>query len=339
MGLSYQRKAHLLGDNSFQPKLFEGTQSGGYNNNCSWKENEILANNSAAFYFRDNQTAQLITRWKDSLHVFSSKLIPNVKSIVIYTSYRCGSSFTGEIFKQNSNVYYLFEPDKLTTLVPNKIDWQKAYNHTYRHIASYIKYGMHCNYTDLYHDGNKLFPNNQNVTARWLKRIFEQPLKQSRRRRFTWSAVIQQCQKQKVRVMKILRAQSLASLIPVMKEHIYVINLIRHPIGMALSRLNIDAVGQHQSLQEYLKSEENIRKLQNEVLKICKKYDKDIKFVLEIGTIQYHKVMDQTYRLIRYEDMARKPIATAKLVYKFLGIDWSERVEKWINVSTKEDSI
>ena len=261
----------------------------------------------------------------------------NSKHIILYTSYRCGSSFTGELFKQNNEIYYLFEPGKLTSLEYGQPGAMEAYNYTQTHITDYIRQGMNCTYRELFADSKKLFPQSEQLRRKWLRRIFEQPLRMANTTRFSFRTVAGICQKKDIRVMKILRASSLRILMPLMEQKMFVINLIRHPIGMALSRLNVDAARKHIALEDYLEDEENTKDLKYNVLQICEKYVRDTEFILQEGKANYFKLLTETYRLIRYEDVARDAKLWTKHLYEFLKINWSEKVEKWIDISTKTD--
>ena len=266
-----------------------------------------------------------------------TKLEVNSKQIILYTSYRCGSSFTGELFKQNNEIYYLFEPGKLTSLETGQARDKEAYKYTQEHMTEYIRKGMNCTYRDLYADSRRLFPQSHQLRRKWLRRIFEQPLRMANTTSFSFRTVAGICQKKHIRVMKILRASSLRILMPLMEQKMSIINLIRHPIGMALSRLNVDAARKHIALEDYLQVEENIKVLEYNVLQICKKYVRDTEFILREGKANYSKLLTETYRLIRYEDVARETKLWTRALYEFLKINWSEKVEKWIDISTKKD--
>ena len=266
-----------------------------------------------------------------------TKVEVHIKQIILYTSYRCGSSFIGELFKQNNEIYYLFEPGKLTLLETGQAGGKNAYKYTQEHITEYIRKGMNCTYRDLYADSRRFFPESQQLRKNWLARIFEQPLRMANTTRFSFETVEGICQKKHIRVMKILRVSSLSMLMSLMEQKMFVINLIRHPIGMALSRLNVDAARKHVTLEDYLQGEENIKVLEYNVLQICKKYVRDTEFILLEGKPNFSKLLSETYRLIRFEDVARETKLWTKALYKFLKINLSEKVDKWIDVSTKED--
>ena len=82
---------------------------------------------------------------KEKIHIEN---LPPAENVLLVTGYRTGSSFLGELFNQNDDVFYLFEPDHrfLTTEIKeNKKGMAKEIQEEW---ASFILDLFQCNFTN-----------------------------------------------------------------------------------------------------------------------------------------------------------------------------------------------
>ena len=114
---------------------------------------------------------------------------------------------------------------------------------------------------------------------------------------------------------------------------------MRDPRSTWLSRAKISAATRKTSLNEYLNltSKDWVTNLDN----VCKNLENDLTLLENIHKQIHTGLHDDTedntwenYKLVRYEDIATKPVAWAKAMYTFLDIPWHSDVYRWIEENT-----
>ena len=265
-----------------------------------------------------------------------SGLSPNQKYVLIHTSSRTGSSFTGEFFNQNPKAHYLFEPFKLLSLIPNSY---LESEYLQGQIVQLLLELFRCDYSTLFRDSHTLFPKETKLREDWLKKIFEQSLTRSFSNNLTQSFLEEECRRYDVHIIKTIRCVHFNTLLPLILEHgVYVINLIRDPRAKAVSRVEIDARKAKKPLDAFLSaSADGLNQLTGVSRLECVKLQDTITFFDRVTPSIHVDAIARRTRVVRYEDIATAPLDFYRKIYSFLGMELSGEVERWIEESTQVD--
>ena len=262
------------------------------------------------------------------------------KFVLIHTSSRTGSSFTGEFFSQNPKAYYLFEPLKLLSLIPNSyIEGEYLQGQVAELLLSLFR----CDYSQIFRESYKLNPSDDKLRDQWMKKIFEQTLARNKesttnKNNLTQSFLEQQCRQYDVRVIKTIRCAHFNTLLPlILKHNVYVINLIRDPRAKAISRIEIEAQIASQDLTSYISDPDRFNQLVGITRQECVKLQDTVTFVNRVSSSIHVDDITRLSRVVRYEDIAVAPLELYRKIYSFLEVSASPEVEKWIGESTKGD--
>ncbi|XP_002734764.1 carbohydrate sulfotransferase 1-like [Saccoglossus kowalevskii] len=239
-------------------------------------------------------------------------------AVMLIANYKGGSIFCGELFNQNPDMCYFFEPLFDTQ---DKPTWNSSIKAT-----STLKELYNCRFPDYYLD----MINNFSLTkskSNCFKKVCHSGFSCQRT---VLSEFVQGCGNYKYIAMKVLRLQSLKVLKPLVLEEkidLKIIHLIRDPSGIACSRT--------------CKGFWDVRRR-----KIIEKQSDLLKSVVHdckqvFGMVLYAKNMptwlQDRYKIVRYEDLASDPITIAKDIYKFLHMDIPYEVTSWIEENTKNE--
>ncbi|XP_006816790.1 carbohydrate sulfotransferase 1-like [Saccoglossus kowalevskii] len=245
---------------------------------------------------------------------------PTRPAVILVASYKGGSTFCGELFNQNPNMCYFFEPLFDTQ---DKPTWNSSIRAT-----STLKELYNCRFPDYYLDMIKNFSLTKSK-SNCFKEICHRGFSCQRT---VLSEFVQGCNKYNYIAMKVLRLQSLEMLKPlVLKEKIdlKIIHLIRDPRGIACSRT--------------CKGFWDVRR--REIIDkegdLIKHVAHDCKHVLDMISYAKHLPawLNGRYKLVRYEDFASDPIAMAEDIYKFLQMDLPFEVKSWIQEKTMHEEL
>ncbi|XP_070537318.1 carbohydrate sulfotransferase 1-like [Ptychodera flava] len=245
--------------------------------------------------------------------------------ILIYTKRRCGSSFLGQIFNNNPDVFFQFEPLKLLETYMN-------YSKLQEHASDLLKNIFKCDLKSAYPLVN--FYNKEKL-HRWSSKLLISPpfcnLQNLTRYSISKCPAIQQrefletCHQSKHIVIKIIRVINLRSLAPLLMDptlNIKIVHLVRDPRAIYTSRVQTEGL-----------TYDFDHRQETEIGKLCK------------GMIESHQVSQERhqwlrnkYTLVRYEDLARNPMQTAEKLYKDIGLgQLPEAVKSWININSNVD--
>ena len=272
-------------------------------------------------------------------HDVSASVLPPAytsrNKIVIYTSSRTGSSFTGEFFQQNSAIHYLFEPLKLLSLADA--------NYVERHymqgqIAQYLLDAFNCDYRKLFRDSYTISPNDNSVRRDWTRRVFAQTAKRHGSRNMSREFLEETCRRYDTQVLKIIRSDHVHSVLPLILDHdVRVLYLLRDPRAKAISRLEIDAQKAKQSLYEFLSAQTQERRLLDVAKTECEHLQDTVSFMSHITSSVHQQKFSRLFRIVRYEDIAAKPVDMAKKIYAFMNLTYTPEVDDWIRKSTTDN--
>lgn len=250
------------------------------------------------------------------------------KVVIISTRYRSGSTFTGEMFNQNPDYFFTFEPlhsfkrkvlDFASLSDVEKGNRRRAllesiflcnHNTDYRPAPNFLSMTKAvskftgCPIPETL--GKKLEPD---CSAK-AKAVIAQP----------W-LVPELCAKYKYSAVKTIRA-NISDLIQLLDHDqldVKIVQLIRDPRGMFRSwfpKLNNN-------------DELALMKLKRNVSSICK----ELLMNLYDGE-NLRQYRPDKYMLLRYEDLAANPVDVVKTMYSFSGTELHENVLRWIHFNT-----
>ena len=292
--------------------------------------------------------------WK--LHITAPKsenlLDTDGKNIVIFTAQRSGSSFTGQLFRQNPDIMYLSEP--LTLLQINRTNSI----HTQRSaiiqtkLASSLPELFSCNFEPLHRfataNGQKQTPHERKNVQLWHMYIFR-PLYEiigitSFRNVFSVSMqrLSSLCKMYKHRAAKVVKGRYLSSAWDLVEPptginiNNRILYLVLDPRGLLASTHKIESKHNPQ-----LQKEVNYTAFKGYFIdrarEICKEYLENLRFLQSTNS-------SNMVGVIRYESLAHNPVSMAAKIYQFLNIlPLPTQVVDWIHRSTtnasKEDRL
>ena len=266
--------------------------------------------------------------------------------VMILARMRTGSTLAGEIFNQNPDVFYLFEPlHTIDCYVRRK--YIKEYERMERSRVLLNNLNT-CHFSQTYVDC---------ITAWGLGRFKSNVLRRICDTSFRCNilspeTLAQECVKyENVFAMKMIRAnlEMIRPLVTEKQMNIKIIHLIRDPRGTANSRkryyndmlnMNAGAAGRFgirtRTMVELglLEKKPNLPYKVNTLESLCQWMRETV------GTAKDHpEWLKGRYKIVRYEDMAHDPIRITKDIYDFVGLDLSEDIVQWVreNTNTTED--
>lgn len=280
------------------------------------------------------------------------------KMVVLVTNQRSGSSFVGNLFNLNKDVFYFFEP-----FWPRVDLFNHSWNQEDARRVSILQTFSTCNFHTEF--GQSLLKNVSTGKMQWL-RAGSQVLTQSCRG--IWlrgpqrrclvchpldpSTVTTVCLSRKVFVAKVIRLSNMKIL-----EHVYedwmvgndvaalkgahqpatlhVLHLVRDPRGTIHSRMHLSKRRFH---EEYLQFHPGVTKesfppmedlIGFSAWRLCGEIMHGIKLVATRPDWIREK-----YVRVRFEDIALNPRRETKRLYDLYNLNFTENIAKWINSNT-----
>ncbi|XP_071498721.1 carbohydrate sulfotransferase 1-like isoform X1 [Diadema antillarum] len=251
--------------------------------------------------------------------------------IVIVTTKRSGSSFVGELFNSNPNIFYMFEPlhritfDALAHRLPKSIPITELsfsiWNHTLR-----------CNYSTTYPapgewlsilNKHKIDPckyvNGTSVPSAHCQ-LLGKPLGERAGR-----ALSLFCADHPVTVLKTIRVMDIEELRPFLEDpglNVKILHLLRDPRAVMDSRRRLAEV-----------NSDLIRRRgrgADEILDLCQHMERNIRYNDSPPSWLRGK-----YVMVRFEDVASNPVDEARRIYRKLGLPLHADVVMWIDRNTR----
>ncbi|KAG9475032.1 carbohydrate sulfotransferase 4-like [Eleutherodactylus coqui] len=283
-----------------------------------------------------------------SLHYHKSPP-PATKSenihILILSTWRSGSSFTGQIFSQHPDVFYLMEPawHVWSTLHYSVNALQMA-------VRDLVRSVFLCDMSvyDAYMPQKRLKSNLfQWETSRALcsppachlfhrTDIISQTDCRKLCKSYPFDTIEKSCKTYSHLVMKEVRFFSLKSLYPLLKDpslNLKVLHLVRDPRAVFHSRekaaselsYDTDILIKDLSLDKTNHKKEDIP---YKVMEMICKSQADIYLSATNGS---HGALNSRYMMLRYEDIIRNPIENAERMYKFGQLNFTPKLKDWIH--------
>ncbi|XP_006820176.1 carbohydrate sulfotransferase 1-like [Saccoglossus kowalevskii] len=239
----------------------------------------------------------------------------SIVRVLVLASYRSGSTFVLEFFKQNEKFFSLFEPGHvLAACLPNNEKKKTIFS------ARIIE----------------LLPDIYTCTFKWLyarcyvtagsgsfsvKNAMSQT---SGLQKFHVDDVTEYCNKREHTAVKTIRVKYLNDVVPLIRDsdiNLKVLHLVRNP------RRKLS------SIQKLHKSQFTLEKVMEMVNQYCNVWARNIAVGNDVRTWLKNK-----YKTIRYEDLAQHPITTATEICQFLGLELPDNVHIWLCDNTDHTS-
>ncbi|XP_071958742.1 carbohydrate sulfotransferase 1-like [Antedon mediterranea] len=259
----------------------------------------------------------------------SEEFVPKDPShILIITNRRSGSSFLGQLFNQNKNVFFHFEPLKS---IEQKVPREYFAGNSTEMISDIFNCRFPPKHSLLnFYSKNHL----HRLSSRALSTppLCEPETNVGPKR--TCKALKSvtthdECLKYKLFAVKTIRfakLQDIESLARDQSFNLKIIHLVRDPRGTFISRAKSEKKTSMDMTPDEL----------NNVRYLCLRMKQNLEFVTNKPTPDWLK---DIYKIVRYEDMARKPEETAQHLYKFAGLGKLPRhVVQWITNNTQTSS-
>ncbi|XP_068006757.1 carbohydrate sulfotransferase 4-like [Melanerpes formicivorus] len=266
---------------------------------------------------------------------------PSPVHILILSSWRSGSSFTGQIFSQHPSVFYLMEPAWHV--------WVKMYQNraSVLHMAvrDLVRSVFLCDMSvfDAYMSTEKkksdlfqwetsralcsppacdTFSRSDIIPAATCKIICS---------KYPFSKVEEACKTYSHIVIKEVRFLSLKVLYPLLTDpslNLKIIHLVRDPRAVFRSRESARAVLAHDSnIVTGIRDSKGEKGLYSAMEVICKGQVE----IYKTGRQATHSFLKDRYLLVRYEDIVRDPLARAAQMYRFAELHFTAELQKWLH--------
>ncbi|XP_069744332.1 carbohydrate sulfotransferase 3 [Narcine bancroftii] len=316
----------------------------------SLMKNNSLFTNSVAAIWKLLKAQRNYTSLQGAASSDGMKGLKGRKHLLLMATTRTGSSFVGEFFNQNNDIFYLFEPlwhvEKTVTFEPGGMN-AVASSIIYRDVVQQL---MLC---DLYTLESFLFPMaDRHLTGILFRRGSSKSLcegevctlpKKGGSERFpcrrsncgllNLTLATQAClQKQHVAI-KTVRLRQLEFLRPLLEDfriNLKIIQLVRDPRAVLASRM-VAFPSKYNAWKKWanegrVPDEEEVGKIRGN----CE----NLRATAQLGISQPPWLKDR-FLLMRYEDIALEPVKRAQEMYHFSGIPMTPEVKKWIYENTQ----
>ena len=268
----------------------------------------IITDETAATLFKFNFTK------RQHGGVFG-KDIDNLR-VIIVSRKRSGSSFVGELFNQNTDIFYVFEPlVVLTTQALKRYMKEDVFD---EHSTQILNAILSCNFLDL---PSGWWKHSKRTVCEFMSSVKQTEMcepSKGNSLNVILSNLTTIC-KNNSRFMgvKTIRLTKLSVLKPLMKAfNIKIIHLVRDPRGTMNSRFNVN-----EKNLDFLRKR---GKTGDEISDLCQSIHRNLKYISNSSNIQWLK---NRYKLIRFEDIASNPSDTAIQIYRFLGLPFPDNLK------------
>ncbi|XP_070552165.1 carbohydrate sulfotransferase 3-like [Ptychodera flava] len=256
------------------------------------------------------------------------------KHVLFVAKARTGSTFIGELFNQNPNVFYLFEPLRV---VPDMVKMD-AIPETYSGdmSAELLNSFYHCDFLTyyVYH------------IPRWYLAVSESNAMQKICKRYkrctnvSISDLKEECLKYEVMVIKSIRVEDLNYLMPMLQQECFdfkVVLLARDPRAVASSRKYFKYRNRaNETLYELgiakPLNDTTTRLHPDNVHDYCKWLGRNLAVLRNAQSRARRRIV-----VLRYEDVVANVTQKALELYKIFGSRVTENVLKWIADNTHSD--
>ena len=249
--------------------------------------------------------------------------------ILLFASYRSGSSFIGEILHQE-NTFYAFEPLGFFSLGKNVKPFIRE-TFLSKNASQYLHDMFHCQFERLKNHSAKYAKIKINQRKDWITRCF-MGIK-------TFEKAEQTCQKATSIVTKIVRVKYLQDIMHLLEEGIKIVHLIRDPRGILTSRLARS--GPNFRRRVLYNQAKRASYFKSNAHKHCTKLETNNEYLVNVTKEQnssLNQILRNNYVLIRYEDFAYHPESMVRKLLNFTKTKPRDNLYPWLKEITNKQS-
>ncbi|XP_004624041.1 carbohydrate sulfotransferase 3 [Octodon degus] len=273
------------------------------------------------------------------------------RHVLLMATTRTGSSFVGEFFNQQGNIFYLFEPlwhIERTVSFEQRGASAAGSALVYRDVLQqlflcdlyvlepFISPVPEAHLTQfMFRRGSSRSLCEDPVCTPFVKKVFEKyHCKDRRCGPLNVTLAAEACRRKEHMALKAVRIRQLEFLQPLAEDprlDLRVIQLVRDPRAVLASRM-VAFAGKYETWKKWLAEGQD--QLQEEEVQRLRGNCESIRLSAELGLRQPAWLRGR-YMLVRYEDVARRPLQKAREMYRFAGIPLTPQVEDWIQKNTQ----
>ncbi|XP_006889029.1 PREDICTED: carbohydrate sulfotransferase 3-like [Elephantulus edwardii] len=276
---------------------------------------------------------------------------PPRRHVLLMATTRTGSSFVGEFFNQQGNIFYLFEPlwhvERSVAFEPHGASAAGSalvYRSVLQQLFLCDLYALepfisplpeHHLTPFMFRRGSSRSLCEDPVCTPFVKKVFEKyHCKDRRCGPLNVTLAAEACHRKEHMALKAVRIRQLEFLQPLAEDprlDLRVIQLVRDPRAVLASRM-VAFAGKYETWKRWLSEGQD--QLQEEEVQRLRNNCESIRLSAELGLRQPAWLRGR-YMLVRYEDVARWPLQKAREMYRFAGIPLTPQVEDWIQKNTQ----
>ncbi|XP_005390077.1 PREDICTED: carbohydrate sulfotransferase 3 [Chinchilla lanigera] len=273
------------------------------------------------------------------------------RHVLLMATTRTGSSFVGEFFNQQGNIFYLFEPlwhIERTVSFEQRGASAAGSALVYRDVLQqlflcdlyvlepFISPVPEAHLTQfMFRRGSSRSLCEDPVCTPFVKKVFEKyHCKDRRCGPLNVTLAAEACRRKDHMALKAVRIRQLEFLQPLAEDprlDLRVIQLVRDPRAVLASRM-VAFAGKYETWKKWLAEGQD--QLREEEVQRLRGNCESIRLSAELGLRQPTWLRGR-YMLVRYEDVARRPLQKAREMYRFAGIPLTPQVEDWIQKNTQ----
>ncbi|XP_075061501.1 carbohydrate sulfotransferase 1-like [Mixophyes fleayi] len=269
------------------------------------------------------------------------------KHILILATSRSGSSFLGQLFNQNSDIFYLFEPlhtvwnlfiksndqdtiDKRSLVGAYRDLLHNLYDCDFYALENYIKPVPEDHVApSLFRSGASNALCSPPVCNQSQRMDERECLNKCKRVNLTLASTACRYKHMAIKTIRIPDINNLRALAEDPRLNLKIIHLVRDPRAVLASR--IATFSDYRPFQIWNSSGKKPQKVDMELIgNTCIDYSTSV----ETG-FSRPPWLKGKYMLVRYEDIAMDPVKKANEIYNFVGLEWKKSLSMWIEQNTK----
>lgn len=279
--------------------------------------------------------------------------------VLILAQPRTGSSFVGQLFNQNPNVFYLYEPLHSLALFERlnyirKTDYKNLVasllsNASSCHFNGFQDYFSFISHPGLSSPHYRL--SSKSLSSPPLCKTFVQSFDNqsdfvSKCPPLVAESVSLVCSTKKFVTAKVLTHRLPKKVLEVLVEHFHsrkkqlkILQLIRDPRAVVWSMVKIGWIqrgtaGKRNAMFHLLGKDSTLNhSFTKQVQQVCDRMIKDV----TLSSYLSSKLNDDQYMVIRYEELAKGTDAFASRIFDFTGVDFAPEVKDWLHRNTLHD--